>query len=467
MKPMIAVMGDYNNGDWKVSKPNWGQVGSWIFWGWDLLYPDASAKIEPYLTEAARQGKPVALSVQIFQDWKDQTPVAVYAKIGGKGTTIKAIGKPDLTCPAYGNAAWENEYFTFIRQIAARYDGDPRIHSIWICTGLYGETVDAKDGYNWGGQYFRKFVQRSIVEFSAAFSKTPTFLLGTGTTDRRAFADLCATMNVGFKMNALQPDARNAVFPKNGGGLADCALAVMNDIPCGYEHAFANNEAQMYWSLLYALTFGGEVIDLPVAYLDTLAAMKHPSGEKLWDWVLRMMEGGSFWIARQTAFPTGEWERGYSGAYARGMTLSGGNVTLFAPAAIVPDDLKGYISAYGFGKIDGTVTFIPNHVGKAWAVVSSGVSLSTDTGAQTASGLGWHYLTMGSTGKITLSGQGYVHAVGVDAVEVVPEPLPPDWMEAIAKVQTEQATQATWVNELTRRMETLEDVLTKIKVAMA
>lgn len=439
MQPAVMVMGDYANRDWRTEKPDWGPVGSWFWAGWDELEANPGL-IETYLSKAAALGKTVALSVMLYPDLnRDCTPKRVYAMMGyTSGRVIAASGTTaTVTCPRWGEPIWEQEYARFVEGLAARYDGDPRIHSIWICTGIYGETVTSKNGYEVGGYWFRRWVVRTLDNYRAAWTKTPVMLICTGTPDRRYYAEECAARAIGVKFNALQPDAKNAVLPKSGGGLAEIADDLMSVVPFGYEHAYAETPEQTYWAMLYLLTFGGRVLDLPVAHLDALAKLEMPN-ESMWQFVLRMMDDGALFVARDTEFPTGDWEHGWNGPYERGLKLTDGVLELGGRGSdllkAAPDALKTYVSAYGIGKFDGTLEFRATWQApyvKVCAIVAGAVTLRY--GGKIAvvppDDHGWAFLEIEGdyTDVVELEsvGPAHLHALWMQTAEKPQPPEPP------------------------------------------
>lgn len=442
MKAQFLVMHDYANRDWSAEKPAWGPVGAWMWWGWDELYPDPAAKIEPYLQRAAELGKPIALSVMLYPDLnRDCTPAGVYRQIGrSAGWTVSNDSGPLISCPAWGDPAWEREYFALIAQIAAKYDGDPRVHSVWICTGVYGETIFAKNGYSLLVHYARQFTTRCIERYPQMFTRTPVFIL-LSTGDRAYYVNECIKRGVGVKMNTLLPDPPNG-FAADGNGQTEAAItARAAGLPLAFEHAYAANANDTYWAMLYAATMGATTIDLPVGHLDALAALPAPDGGVFWDFVLRWLDPawGAFWIARDTAYPdAGGWEHGLAGPFTRRMAWKAGNIEFFARNGALPVELRDYISAYGAGWIEDAIVLRHEPLQGAQrvrvtAIAESGVALEYNGRVIASAGTGWQMLRIDAPqlaeGDVILRGPGHVHSVWVEPLADEPPPPPPPPIE--------------------------------------
>lgn len=401
----IMVMHDYANKDWVADKPAWGDIDSWQYWGWDQLYNDPDV-IDRYLAQAAAYDKRVAISVMLYPDvGRDTTPTSVYASLGRTaGWTLTNTAGQTTTCPLYGDSGWETAYAKLITDLGAKYNADPRVHSVWMATGIYGETVVEKDGFTLPIYYFRRWVVRAMDLYRAAFPDKPVFIM-LSTTDRAYYVSEATKRGIGVKLNTLLPDPSNAIL-KDGNGQTQAARAAMQaGLPVAYEHAMGASAPDVYWAMLYALTWGARAIDLPVDRLDTLAALQTPWGEPMWDWTLRLMGDGDalFWVARQarTPYREGLWEGGWPGPWERGVQLVSGDVTFCAQGSVcwslAPADLRTLYGAWGIGRWSGELLF---ELDDDWyadrvrvrAVVSGPATLAYGAQIDTATGTGWQTL---------------------------------------------------------------------------
>ena len=420
--PMLAVMHDWQNADWAVERPEWTRpVGAWMYWGWDQVAGDFGA-IDAYLAAADAQAKPVAITIMLYEDLgQDSTPASVYARIGRTAgwETIPA----GYTYPAWNDPGWDAAYRALILRLGARYDGDPRVHSVWIATGLYGETVTTKAGYTIEGHNFARFVRNSVDWYAEAFPSKPLFLIATGTIDRLALSEYAAERGVGIKQNALAPDLPNHHGLQSVAGLADVFYALPG-IPFAYEHFYAPTAAQTHMAMLYGLTHGMRVLDLPVGHLDALAEAGTPWGP-LWEYVLQQMDPARampLWVARTTEYDCAsrDWECGEEGAWSyRATVLSAQGLALLGRSTAgwlaAPEAVRASIyGAYGVGELTGgsiALRLDTSEPIEALAVVYGDVALSAGGRSVAATGDAWQMLALETAGELALSGTGYVHAV--------------------------------------------------------
>ena len=158
--PGLFVMHDHSNID-PADFPNWGPVGAAMWWGWSQLNPGANAynwpMVDEYLDKAASLGKPVALAVMLLPGPdQDMTPAWVYG--GGVGWDDGNGG----TYPRWNDWAWDQAFAKFVAAFGAKYDGDPRVHSVWISTAMYGETVTNAEGCNLNGHNPGRFFSNAL-----------------------------------------------------------------------------------------------------------------------------------------------------------------------------------------------------------------------------------------------------------------------------------------------------------------
>jgi hypothetical protein len=344
--PAIMLM----HGDLSAMKPTWGPCGVWRWWPWRDLSPASGSYrwdlVDAYLDAAAAQGRAAAISIMLYPDInQDCTPKWVY----GSGAGWPIVGGAG-TFPKWNDYLWDAALAQFIAAFGKRYDGDPRVHSVWITFAKYGETVTdglGSDLHN-PGRYFRN----AIGWYDAAFPNTPLAALITGPTDRLALAELCWERGIAPKFNALCRDVPTHVQlkPVAGAGHAEIALKSRElGIPVAWEHYYPANAKETYWAILTFLALGGMVLDLPAAHLDALASIPG-----LWRWALEVMQANQelvgFYAARDTQYPApgNGWEHGWPGPWERNITTT---ATCYAPGSAgyksAPVSLTGTLEGYG------------------------------------------------------------------------------------------------------------------------
>jgi len=296
--PILYEMQDYENTDWRLARPDWGPLGSWMWWPWARLNPEPGRYnwelIDSYLTTAAAQQvelasgelipKPVALSVQIYPDkGADGTPGWVYdryipaaPRLGDArvGWLVDPDGEGACAptgVPRWGDATWERLYDEFVLALGQRYDADPRVNSVWIATGLYGETIEEKtyDGcrYVFGhGGDFAQWVLHAMETYRRAFPTKPLFIINSGGWGtRKDTAALAATMDppMGIKLNVLAPDLNDSYGYNSlaGGGKFEIVNQYSETLPIAFEHAFPARPADAYWSIMNALAHRADLLD--------------------------------------------------------------------------------------------------------------------------------------------------------------------------------------------------------------
>lgn len=297
--PILYEMHDYQNNDYRQLNPEWGPLGSWMWWTWARIEPQPGvynwAVIDSYLETAAQQRveladgrlipKPVALSIEVYPDLgQDGTPAWVYdrflpaaPRLGDKrvGWIVDPDGetgicKP-LGTPRWGDDTWEQRYDDFVMALGARYDQDPRVNSVWIATGLYGETIEEKtiEGcrYVFGrGASLSNWVLHVMESYRTAFPTKPLFIINSGGWGiRKDSAALAATMDppIGLKLNVLAPDLADSYGYKSlaGGGKFEIVNQYSDTLPIAFEHAFLSRPPQTYWSIMNGLAHRATLMD--------------------------------------------------------------------------------------------------------------------------------------------------------------------------------------------------------------
>lgn len=259
---LLLLMHDDDHTD--PATVSWGDFGGWMYWGWDELEPTegnyAWATVDAYLAAADALGKKSALSIMLYPAVDgDATPAWVYAKdttnLTGKGWPIEINGvDTGQTFPGWYKPYWNYYYQTLVEAFADRYNGDPRIHSVWICTSVAGETIeeDLGDNTHGAGNFFRWSVELFDDAFPdvvpaglplAGNPGTPLAMIHSGVGTRRELALLCYQHNICSKMNVLGEDANNHVYdppwlPGPGSGTAQVAFYATQTLGnwMSYEH---------------------------------------------------------------------------------------------------------------------------------------------------------------------------------------------------------------------------------------
>jgi len=341
------------HGDMAQLRPTWGECGMWRWWTWAALNPANGVykweAIDDYLDACAAQGRKAAISILLYPDInQDTTPAWVYN--GGKGWPIVGGTYAGGTFPRWNDWAFDAALKEMIAAFGKRYDGDPRLHSVWLTFARYGETVTdglGSDLHN-PGRYFRNVINW----YDAAFPTTPLAALITGPTDRLALADLCWQKGIVVKFNALVKDSPTHVQlkPTPGAGHAEIARKAMSlGQPTAWEHYYPANAPETYWAIQTLIGLGGTLLDLPAAHLDALAAIPG-----LWSWALEAMQVNQelvgYYAARDTAYPPpgNGWEHGWPGPWERNITV---NAVCHAPGSAgykaAPASLTSTLEGYG------------------------------------------------------------------------------------------------------------------------
>lgn len=339
--PAIMIMDDWRQVD-PATKPTWGPVGSWKPWDWGQVNPAEGqfdwSLIDQYLARAEALGKPVAISVNVQPNWgQDKTPAWVYRNAGVEGgwPGVGSMGTA-FTYPRWNDRTWDAAWRAMIMAFGAKYDKDPRVHSIWACTaGLYGETAltwnNNKTGekFSMTGHNPGLHFSNTLSWYAEAFQTKPVFPIITGTVDRLKLAQQAIALGQGPKLNGLRYDLPKHVQlrPVAGAGTLEVPrLALQHGIPVAYEHAYNKlSEPEGYWSHLVGLATGMIIFDGEIEHLDTLARINTPELGHYWCWLLKMMayplERVGMWIARDTEYPPpgNSWEHGWPGPLVRGV----------------------------------------------------------------------------------------------------------------------------------------------------
>lgn len=437
--PMLFEMHDYAN------MPNLPGVGAWMYWGWDQV-ADNFDVIDAYLAKATA---PVAISIMLIEGiGADSTP---YAKIGiPEGGWVEGA----YSYPRWNDQRWNDAYRALVMHLGARYNSHPLIHSVWICTGLYGEAIFEKGDWKATGHNPGRWVCNAIDWYVAAFPTKPLFFIGSVTA--RSWADYAASKGIGVKINALGGDLPTHWRPRDGSG----SLGIMNvysmTVPIGFEHAFPNTPAECYWAMLTALAFGADAIDLPDAYLQTMAATQVWTGESLLAWTQRMMAAQDrthFWIGRQTAYacPAGAYDCGWPYPLAWRASCNNCADTLRTTRDLPATIAQSVFGLLGAGKLSGAATFDvrpkTSRV-RVTAIVAGNVKLSWGMVYRQSLNTGnWELLQFDAEAEnwdgalLAIEGEGYVHLILVEEGTQPDSPTMTPIPTAIAATATPYSTE--------------------------
>jgi len=295
--PIIYNMNDYANRDWATLYPQFGPMGAWSNWNWLAVhqgpgqlnfgaieqYLSISAKYQVTLRDGTVISKPIAISIQVFPEpGYDSTPEWVYRKIPGSptlnGRLVGQVVDPDgagvcppLAAPKWGDPTWRDAYDEMVLALGAKYNDDPRIDSVWIATGMYGETVIEKDlgngcYYRFGTSDFGQWVLNRVLPiYRQAFPTKPVYLINTGGGCLRKDSSAIAAalpVRIGLKHNSLTYDIASE-YDVQGCGKMETMIPYTETTPIAFEHAFGANPWQVYWSTLNGLAHHADLFDFP------------------------------------------------------------------------------------------------------------------------------------------------------------------------------------------------------------
>jgi len=347
--PIIYNMNDYANRDWATLYPQFGPMGAWSNWNWLAVhqgpgqlnfgaieqYLSISAKYQVTLRDGTVISKPIAISIQVFPEpGYDSTPEWVYRKIPGSptlnGRLVGQVVDPDgagvcppLAAPKWGDPTWRDAYDEMVLALGAKYNDDPRIDSVWIATGMYGETVIEKDlgngcYYRFGTSDFGQWVLNRVLPiYRQAFPTKPVYLINTGGGCLRKDSSAIAAalpVRIGLKHNSLTYDIASE-YDVQGCGKMETMIPYTETTPIAFEHAFGANPWQVYWSTLNGLAHHADLFDLPHHLtewdiLDVLAQLKGLlHGYDQWEFIDRYLgrtlsnSPGVWIIFRDTQWP--------------------------------------------------------------------------------------------------------------------------------------------------------------------
>lgn len=360
--PMIYVMHDHDNRDYQHERPDLGPLGAWIWFGWDQIHIGPGeydwGVIDSYLERASaytvtlRSGevipKPVALSIQVYPGvGMDLTPEWIYRRFIPDapmldGDYVGYVADPDgdgpcpaLGAPRWGDLVWEEFFKDMVMALGERYENDPRVNSVWICTGLYGEFIS--EFSHCGTRYpvdpggaFKNWVLNVMDTYRQAFPTKPVYVINSG----RGYERMVSTQRawsyhpkMGVKHNTLNYDLPNEYNKGSmaGMGLMETINPYSTTMPIAFEHFFAANPHQTYWATMNGVAHHADLFDFPYSHtgwhiLDQIAALDDLlHGYDHWEFLDRYLgqtiasTPGVWIIFRDTQWPydVREWNGSY------------------------------------------------------------------------------------------------------------------------------------------------------------
>lgn len=320
--PIFYIMNDRTGllESYKSSSPESidraGALGSWVNFSWKSIEPSRGnyswSVIENYLDSESNKvttlkngqqiKKPIAVSIILLGNVGHQGGDLPDYVFEGKKESFKIYGtdsngkKCDASCGTDIRPPWETGSFKtgfedMVKAFAEKYDNDPRINSIWIASGLYGETVietgnnvgcGCKFNYSGGGNYgnwlsdnrseWRPNDIGVINIYRKYFKKKPLFIINSAPTGRSETSNDAIRQDppVGIKYNALLHDGPHLNTDPNSQWPQSVKYWLQADKDgkqgmSGFEHAYAANLPDTYWSMLTAISRRTTLIDLPIS----------------------------------------------------------------------------------------------------------------------------------------------------------------------------------------------------------
>jgi hypothetical protein len=316
--PIMYQMFDFGT-DFQHERPELGPVGSihWSLWrninpgpgqyNWkpidDKLASESQLKVT--LADGTEIPKPVVLQIMAYissapgwnADFYDGTPQWVYDQIDRQkpndlrpvvqgmkvGHALKGCGKTAVV-PMFDSYAWQKAYLDMIAAFGARYNDNPQVTAVVICTGLDGETQVMKD---WSCQWnaildaqapdtrynFGKVWKESMRAYREAFPDKTLYINNApgGSGMRKATSDYAATFDppIGLKHSGLWVDLDSHKGYGNFYGSWDMINAYSQTLPIWLESVFGMGSAEhRYWTYFAGLHYHPDAIDCHPEFLE-------------------------------------------------------------------------------------------------------------------------------------------------------------------------------------------------------
>ncbi|HUW13884.1 MAG TPA: hypothetical protein VM537_29440, partial [Anaerolineae bacterium] len=199
----------------------WYDVEPWVDDGYQWRL------IEEWILAEMALGKPVGIGVNSYDGiccGGDLTPPWVY----DAAPDAELLCHQEWSIPKYHHPSWLAAWEDMIRDLAARYDSDPRLAWVEISTGMYGENWPAdlfwhtscleEEGLT--SALWLQTMKQIVDIYDAAFTQTPLLLQFAPyyklSTERRDITEYAAQKGIGLKHNGLWPDTNGAVIDDPG-----------------------------------------------------------------------------------------------------------------------------------------------------------------------------------------------------------------------------------------------------------
>jgi len=297
---LLYLQYDWRNTDWGIQYPEYGAIGSGIYFEWyrecetadcpspqTILFLSQSADYWVQLDGGTWIKRPVALSLYVAGDTQDYTPSRVYesgdvpyetmpdgSRVGyrlepTRDPSQSALGDcPPRSAPRYDDpdwqAAWLADLQTWLTNIKNGSYAD-QVYAIWLGLGVDGETQPAKNYSSMplkgcyygdelasrmgsdGWQSYLDFVELSMQTARTSFPSRPIFVQAAtdpgaywGRTLRDDVVVYANSIGVGYKPNGLTPDRANlwGYGTAEGKWLIDVMMPYSITMPIAFEPAF-------------------------------------------------------------------------------------------------------------------------------------------------------------------------------------------------------------------------------------
>jgi len=262
----------------------------------------------------AALGKPVGLGITTYST-QNATPSWLFDQ---DLSTMIDCGNGWIL-PKYWHPLYLEKYGNFIRALAARYDGDPRIAWVEMGHGIYGETAPGRDTEKscveqagltsslWvqtvnqiTESYYRAFRHTQLlIQFAPSFK---------GGDERRQITEYAAARGIGLKHNGLTADNEFAIVG-DGNGPFEPMLKWWPYVPIGWETyasqpGMLTGDKETMWGIYNGLSkhpdyliFEDKIVTDPVRLPMLLFARDHLG--------VTITNTPSVWVAlRETKWPT-------------------------------------------------------------------------------------------------------------------------------------------------------------------
>lgn len=277
----------------------WGYDGPGVvFAPWYQVNPEPDVfRWDVIDAELDRTGGPSQVFVTVHRSdidaelghwFVDDTPAWVYAGqdrdvISGRpvGHVLYGHGYDKAGLPAYDDRTqWQPAMAALIAALGVRYDGDPRVSSVIVSTGLDSETQPIKDANRgWTTllreqapdvEYrFGQFVYQAMDRYAVAFPTGQLYLnCAPGAADRLKRAEYAAARGIGLKHSGMWYDMDSHQGYGSYIGSWDHIRAYSETVSIWVESPFGlgNDEARL-WSLYAGLHYHPDGMSVHPEYL--------------------------------------------------------------------------------------------------------------------------------------------------------------------------------------------------------